>query len=144
KNRLRANEHQDPSLGSGLGYFVEENGYKNHIKNYVAEKDVSSCIAFAALLQKETRMTTGLRCSGVGGCVCTRYGVVRPQGLRDLQKGERYTNMDYILLSALIGVTMLTLAISYDIACQWKINLAPCAKKIEETTDLLTCLDQYE
>jgi hypothetical protein len=50
KNQLRANEHQDPSLGSGLGYFVEENGYKNHIKNYVAEKDVgavycSGCMA---------------------------------------------------------------------------------------------------
>jgi hypothetical protein len=52
--------------------------------------------------------------------------------------------MDYILLSALIGVTVLALAISYDITCQWKINLAPCAKKIEETTDLLTRLDQYE
>jgi hypothetical protein len=52
--------------------------------------------------------------------------------------------MDYILLSALISVTVLALAISYDIACQWKINLAPRAKKIEETTDLLTRLDQYE
>ncbi|KAJ7825880.1 hypothetical protein B0H14DRAFT_2368607, partial [Mycena olivaceomarginata] len=147
KNRLRANEHQDPYLGSGLGYFVEENGYKNHIKNYVTEKDVSSCIAFADLLQKETRMTTGLCCFSVGGCVCARHGVVRPQGLGDLPAGmvkvfkkhrlpsdRAYANMDYILLSALIGVTVLALAISYDIACQWKINLAPRAKKIEETT----------
>ncbi|KAJ7824872.1 hypothetical protein B0H14DRAFT_2369302 [Mycena olivaceomarginata] len=144
KNRLRANEHQDPSLASGLGYFVEEKGYKDHVKNYVAEKDVSSCIVFAALLQKETRMTTGLRCSGVGGYVCARHGVVRPQGLGDLQKGERYANMDYILLSALIGVTVLALAISYDIACQWKINLPSRAAKIAETTDLSTRLDQYE
>ncbi|KAJ7744427.1 hypothetical protein DFH07DRAFT_963653 [Mycena maculata] len=122
RNRLRANALEDPPLGSGWGYMVEEGPYKNHLKNYVAEKDVSTCIAFAALLQKDTRMTTGLRCSGVGGVVCARHELVRPQGLGDLQKGERYANMDYILLSAIMGVTAMYLAISYDIACQWKIN----------------------
>ncbi|KAF8216257.1 hypothetical protein K438DRAFT_1954884 [Mycena galopus ATCC 62051] len=144
KNRLSANEHQDPSLGSGLGYFVEEKAYKAHVKNYVAERDVSSCIAFAALMQKETRMTSGLRCSGVGGCVCARHGVVRSQGLGDLQKGERYANMDYILLSSIIGVTLLLLVLSYDIACQWKINLLPRAEQIKETTNLRPRLDEYE
>jgi hypothetical protein len=42
KNRLRANEHQDPSFGSGLGYFVKDRGFKEHLKNYVAETDVSN------------------------------------------------------------------------------------------------------
>ncbi|KAJ7432257.1 hypothetical protein B0H11DRAFT_1760772 [Mycena galericulata] len=144
KNRLRANEHQDPSLGSGMSYFVESSAYKEHLRNYVAEKDVSSCIAFAALLQKETRLTTGLRVSGVGGCVCARHGVVRPLGLGDLQKGERYANMDYIFLSALAGVAVLLLAISYDIACQWKVNLPARAKKIEATTPITTKLEDYE
>ncbi|KAJ7038747.1 hypothetical protein C8F04DRAFT_909699, partial [Mycena alexandri] len=147
KNRLRANETQDPSLGSGLGYFVEEDGYKKHITNYVAEKDVgqiSSCIAFAALLQKETRLTTGLRCSGVGGCVCARHGVVRPQGLGDLQKGERYANMDYILMSALIGVAVVALTISYDIACQWKVNLPMRAATIVKNAKLPTRLEEFE
>ncbi|KAJ7174316.1 hypothetical protein C8R46DRAFT_1214526 [Mycena filopes] len=123
KNRLRANEREDPPLGDGWGYIVEDAPYKSHLRNYVAEKDVSTCIAFAALLQKDTRMTTGLRCSGVGGVVCARHELVRPQGIGDLQKGERYSNMDYILLSAILGVTAMYLAISYDIACQWKINL---------------------
>ncbi|KAJ7797205.1 hypothetical protein B0H14DRAFT_3494018 [Mycena olivaceomarginata] len=131
KNRLRANELQNPSLGSGLGYMVEEKKYHTHLKDYVAESDVSTYIAFAALLQKETRITTGLRCSGVGGCVCTRHGVVCPQGLGDLQKGERYANMDYIVLMALMGVTLLAIALFYDIMCQWKRYLAARAKKIE-------------
>ncbi|KAJ7104597.1 hypothetical protein C8R44DRAFT_887052 [Mycena epipterygia] len=144
KNCLRANEHQDPSLGGGKEYFVESEAYKTHLRNYVAEKDVSSCIAFAALLQKETRLTTGLRVSGVGGCVCARHGVVRPLGLGDLQKGERYANMDYILLSALAGVAILLLAISYDIACQWKVHLPERAKKIAETTPITTRLDDFE
>ncbi|KAJ7470051.1 hypothetical protein B0H11DRAFT_1730903 [Mycena galericulata] len=144
KNRLRANEHQDPSLGSGMSYFVESAAYKEHLRKYVAEKDVSSCIAFAALLQKETRLTTGLRVSGVGGCVCARHGVVRPLGLGDLQKGERYANMDYIFLSALAGVAVVLLAISYDIACQWKIHLPERAKKIAATTPIMTDLEDFE
>ncbi|KAJ6463803.1 hypothetical protein C8R47DRAFT_1224959 [Mycena vitilis] len=123
KARLRANEHEDAPLGPGWGYMVQDEEYKAHLKGYVAEKDVSTCIAFAALLQKDTRLTTGLRCSGVGGVVCARHEVVRPQGVGDLQKGERYSNMDYILLSAVLGITAIYLAISYDIACQWRINL---------------------
>jgi hypothetical protein len=40
KNRMRPNEHPDPSLGPGWGYFVEPESYREHLKNYVAEKDV--------------------------------------------------------------------------------------------------------
>ncbi|KAJ7724030.1 hypothetical protein B0H16DRAFT_1333756 [Mycena metata] len=126
KNCLRANERDDPPLADGWGYIVEEAPYKAHLRNYVAEKDVSAvstCIAFAALLQKDTRLTTGLRCSGVGGVVCARHELVRLRGVGDLQKGEQYANMDYILFSAILGITALYLAISYDIACQWQITL---------------------
>jgi hypothetical protein len=35
----------------------------------------------------------------------------------------RYANMDFIVMSALAGFTLMMLTISYDIACQWKINL---------------------
>ncbi|KAF7312719.1 CxC2 domain-containing protein [Mycena indigotica] len=123
KNRIRTNEKHDPSLGPGWGYFVESDAYKEHLRDYVAEADVSTCIAFAALMQKDTRLTTGLRVSGVGGCVCARHGVVRAQGLGDLQKGERYANMDYILLHALGDTRVKRLVLSYDIACQWKQRL---------------------
>jgi hypothetical protein len=50
---------------------------------------ITTCIAFAALLQKDTRMTKGLRCSGVGGAVCARHGCLRGNGIGNLQKGER-------------------------------------------------------
>ncbi|KAJ7444055.1 hypothetical protein B0H11DRAFT_1931229 [Mycena galericulata] len=109
--------------GPGWGAFVEPKGYRTHLRKYVAEKDISTCIVFAALMQKETRNTTGLRVSGVGGCVCARHECMRPNGLGDLQKGERYANMDYIVMSALRGFDLKELAISYDIACQWQKNL---------------------
>ncbi|KAJ7511254.1 hypothetical protein B0H11DRAFT_2215093 [Mycena galericulata] len=123
KNSIRTNERYDPSLGPGWGAFVEPKAYRKHLRKYVAEKDISTCIAFAALMQKETRNTAGLRVSGVGGCVCARHECMRPNGLGDLQKGERYANMDYIVMSALRGFDLKELAISYDIACQWQKNL---------------------
>ncbi|KAK7002264.1 CxC2 domain-containing protein [Favolaschia claudopus] len=132
RNRLRPNEKDDPPLGSGWGYMVEEKEYREHLRGYVGEEDVSTCVAFQALLQKDTRVTTGLRCSGVGGVVCARHEVVRPQGLGDLQKGERYANMDYILLSSLLGLTAMYLAISYDIACQWRIKFPQRMKEMPE------------
>jgi hypothetical protein len=107
KNRMRANDQTDPELGPGWAYFVNSAGYKKHLKNYISEEDVSmqvkivlrcvltfsgqisTCIVFAALMQKDTKLTTGLRCSGVGACICARHECVRPQGLGDLQKGER-------------------------------------------------------
>lgn len=73
-------------------------------------------------------------------CVCARHEMVRPNGVGDLQKGEkyvvyrfqrdkpltllylRYCNIDWILLNALLGLYLLLLILSYDIACQYKIN----------------------
>jgi hypothetical protein len=55
KNRLRANEHQDPSLGPGLGYFVEAEPYKKHLRNYVAEKDVRVDLVFYTQAKDDDR-----------------------------------------------------------------------------------------
>ncbi|KAJ6451562.1 hypothetical protein C8R45DRAFT_1057108 [Mycena sanguinolenta] len=90
KNRMRANEHPDSPLGPGWGYFVELEKYREHLKAYTPKSDASTCIAFAALLQKDSRGTSGLRTSSVGRCVCARHECVLPNGIGDLQKGERY------------------------------------------------------
>jgi hypothetical protein len=44
--------------------------------------------------------------------------------------------MDYIVLSALIGMALLWLTISYDIACQWQINLERRKEKMPEHLQL--------
>ncbi|KAJ7060539.1 hypothetical protein C8F01DRAFT_988536, partial [Mycena amicta] len=143
KNRIRANERHDPSLGPGWGYFVDDGPYWEHLRDYVAEEDISTCIAFAALMQKDTKLTTGLRVSGVGGCVCVCHGVVRAQGLGDLQKGERYANMDYILMHALGDARVKQLVLSYDIACQWKQNLRKRVINILDKSDIPPSLDNF-
>ncbi|KAJ7578419.1 hypothetical protein C8J56DRAFT_797312 [Mycena floridula] len=123
KNRLRTNARSDPALSGGMAYQVEENAYKKHLANYVMEEDISTCIAFAALTQKNTRLSTGLRSSGVGSCVCSRHELVRPLGIGDLQKGERYANMDYIFFMAIQMCRLALIFLTYDIYCQYRVNL---------------------
>ncbi|KAJ7030565.1 hypothetical protein C8F04DRAFT_1263687 [Mycena alexandri] len=132
KNRIRTHEREDPPLAPGWGAWVDPMRYKEHLKQYIAENDASTCIAFAALTQKDTRHTDGLRVSGVGAAVCARHECVRPNGLGDLQKGERYANMDFIAMSAVAGFDGMELTFSYDIACQWGKNLRERVKKLPE------------
>ena len=72
---------------------------------------------------------------------CARHDMKRPNGVGDLQKGERcenfvfililqliiltkyrYINMDYFFYSSLASTTILLIVASYDIACQWSHN----------------------
>ncbi|PBK62350.1 hypothetical protein ARMSODRAFT_1024951 [Armillaria solidipes] len=140
KSRLRQwNKHkQDCPLYEGLGYQVLPKPYFEHLRNHVKEVDISTCVAFAALMQKETKMSTGLRCTGVGACVCTRHELIRPTGVGDLLKGERYANMDFVFWSALKGVWLKQVMLSYDIGCQYKINLNERWKKLPKDLQLQT------
>ncbi|KAJ7511752.1 hypothetical protein B0H11DRAFT_1667218, partial [Mycena galericulata] len=69
--------------------------------------------------------------TGVGMGVCARHEFVQPNGVGDLQLGERYVNMDYIFASILRHKHALLLKIiSYDIVCQWWKNLIERLKKL--------------
>ncbi|KAF7792933.1 hypothetical protein EIP86_004036 [Pleurotus ostreatoroseus] len=105
KRRAVSNDARDPALGSGWGYFVEDGPYREHILKYVDQQEISTCTGFSALMHANTKFSKGYACTGVVG---------------DLQKGERYCNMDYIVASTLsiIGPQG-PLVLSYDIACQW-------------------------
>ncbi|KAL1698752.1 hypothetical protein EV121DRAFT_217647 [Schizophyllum commune] len=130
KNRFRKNARSDAPLAGGSGCFVEPQQFKEHLKGYVNEEDVSTCISFAALMEKDTKLTTGCRVSGCGACSCTRHEILRPNGLGDLQKGERYANMDYIFWSSVRGESVARVMLTYDIGCQWKKNLFERAQKL--------------
>ncbi|KAH7905083.1 hypothetical protein BJ138DRAFT_1138372 [Hygrophoropsis aurantiaca] len=99
KNRSRSGNNTDAALF--LGPYLE------HLKNYTSEADISSCIVFAALTQKDTRLTTGLRSSGVGACICARHKIVRPLGG---------------FMQVLLLMSLMTVILSYDISCQYKKN----------------------
>jgi KDZ transposase-like protein len=77
---------------------------------------------------------------GIGAVICARHAVYRPNGMGDLQKGERcaflfdlllltshilcrYVNMDYLFFSNIAGTSLGKIIGSYDIACQWGRHL---------------------
>ncbi|KAJ7841679.1 hypothetical protein B0H13DRAFT_1910144 [Mycena leptocephala] len=99
---------KDPTLGPGWAYMVANDDYLKHLVKYVNEDEISHCVSFAALWSANNKRAKGLRASGIGSVSCSRHEIFRPLGTGDLQKGE-----------SLMGITLLTIVASYDIACQW-------------------------
>ncbi|KAG1790350.1 uncharacterized protein HD556DRAFT_1310740 [Suillus plorans] len=113
-----SSETVDPGLSRGWGYFVEETAFKG----FLQEK--STCTSHNAVNLAETKNSRGLAATGAGTVDCSRHNFKRPCAVGDLQKGEKYINMDYLFFSTMQhSEDIVTLNISYDIACQWSKNL---------------------
>ncbi|KAJ7678410.1 hypothetical protein B0H17DRAFT_1236048 [Mycena rosella] len=121
-NRDVSSAANDPIIGDGLGYFVNQEKYASFLRTQVSEEEISSCSGFQAMFLANRKRVKGLRTTGVSGVTCARHNMWRPNGLGDLQLGERYCNMDFILLSAVLNTIIFYLILSYDIACQYGKN----------------------
>ncbi|KAG2341246.1 hypothetical protein BDR05DRAFT_977033 [Suillus weaverae] len=117
----------DPSLSCGWGYFVDETTYKTHLTNHGMEvqevQQKSTCASHNAVNMTETKSSQGLAATGLGTIDCAHHNIKLPNGVGDLQKGERYINMDFLFFSVLHHHSLEVLNVSYDIACQWHKNL---------------------
>ncbi|KAK7018251.1 CxC2 domain-containing protein [Favolaschia claudopus] len=118
-NRNVSTEERDPVVDDGLGYFVNRRLYKEYLRNHVDEEEISTCSGFQAMFLADAKRGKGLRTTGVGGVTCARHNMWRPNGIGDLQRGERYCNMDFIFFAAILNTVMLYIILSYDIACQF-------------------------
>ncbi|KAJ7733642.1 hypothetical protein B0H16DRAFT_1210260, partial [Mycena metata] len=118
-----SSEASDPSLGNGLAFFGEVNAYMAHLeKHWDQPQPKSTCVAHDAVNtpDKEARGTAS---SGIATVDCARHNMKRPRGVGDLQKGERYLNMDYMFFMSLENSDLQEFFVSYDIACQWHKNI---------------------
>ncbi|KAJ7790154.1 hypothetical protein B0H14DRAFT_3571055 [Mycena olivaceomarginata] len=105
-------EERDPGLGNGLAFFNDINAYMDHVKrNWDQKQDRSHCVAHDAV-DKPDREARGTASSGIGTVDCARHNMKRPLAVGDLQLGER-----------IAGSPLLRFFVSYDIACQWHINI---------------------
>ncbi|KAJ7740338.1 hypothetical protein B0H16DRAFT_1324487, partial [Mycena metata] len=118
-NRNVSLEARDPIIDDGLGYFCNREEYKKFLAQHVDEEEVSTCSGFQAMFLANAKKIKGLRTTGVGGVTCARHNMWRPNGIGDLQRGERQCNMDFIVSSALLNTIILYLILSYDVACQY-------------------------
>ncbi|KAJ7079699.1 hypothetical protein C8R44DRAFT_754580 [Mycena epipterygia] len=92
-----------------------------HVKaNWKQER--SHCVAHDAV-DKPDREACGTASSGIGAVDCARHNMKRPNAVGDLQLGERYLNMDYMFFKSIAGTEVIQFFVSYDIACQWYINI---------------------
>ncbi|PPQ89278.1 hypothetical protein CVT25_001361 [Psilocybe cyanescens] len=143
KNQLVSNYSQDPGLGIGWAYMVPREKYEAYVLSRANDEDVrihftllkivlsrspktlkiSTCVGFQALAKANTKFLIGLRYTGLGLTVCGCSEMIFPVGVGNLQKGERYANMDYIFGMILQAIAISMVLISYDICCQWFINL---------------------
>ncbi|KAJ7707095.1 hypothetical protein B0H16DRAFT_1746660 [Mycena metata] len=120
KRRMVSSELCDPGLGTGWAYFVEQEPYRAYLLTRTNETEMSTCSSLAALDYANTKFSRGYSTTGVGMGVCARHEFVQPTGVGDLQKGERYSNIDWIY-SAIMRWKheRLFKVVSYDIICQW-------------------------
>ncbi|KAH7904101.1 hypothetical protein BJ138DRAFT_1175416 [Hygrophoropsis aurantiaca] len=143
-----SSEAADPSLNDGSMFFVSERPYKDLLSSYKGPpQDKSSCNSHNAVNMADTKASRGLAATGAGTIDCARHNFKRPNSVGDLQKGERYVNIDYLFFSSMQqSPGIKTLFISYDIACQWNKNLwarmlwFPQQMQIDQTTKSITFL----
>ncbi|KAJ7118301.1 hypothetical protein C8R44DRAFT_878911 [Mycena epipterygia] len=123
KRKDVSTEEKDPGLGDGWAFFGNVQKYMEHVKKWWNEKqDRSHCVAHDAV-DKPDREARGTASSGIGAVDCARHNMKRPLAVGDLQLGERYVNMDYMFLRSGAGTELIRFFVSYDIACQWHINI---------------------
>ncbi|CAK5270584.1 unnamed protein product [Mycena citricolor] len=124
KRKTVSSEHADPDLNRGCAFYSEVGAYMQHVRgHWDMEQEKSRCVSHDAV-NEPNRESRGTASSGIGTVDCARHNMKRPNGVVDLQKGERYINMDYALWKSLDGYDdLVQLVVSYDIVCQWSINI---------------------
>ncbi|KAK7061181.1 CxC2 domain-containing protein [Favolaschia claudopus] len=138
KRGLISSELKDPGLGNGMAFMLENAPYREYLLTVTDQDEMSTCSGLAALDYANTKFSRGYSTTGVGMGVCARHEFIQPNGIGTLQKGERYSNMDYIFASILrYHDEFLRKIISYDIVCQWWKHLM---ERLLELPPLVRCV----
>ncbi|KAI6032421.1 hypothetical protein EDC04DRAFT_2922390, partial [Pisolithus marmoratus] len=90
-----------------------------------------------------TQGNRGLDSTSIGIVVCARHGMKLANGIRDLQKGERYVNMDYLFALALSGTAVNRLNVSYDITYLSAKHVSFFVPKFHLPTHITPCQWKY-
>ncbi|KAJ7805539.1 hypothetical protein B0H13DRAFT_2244255 [Mycena leptocephala] len=128
----------EKQLGDGWAYMVENEPYREYLRTVTDQKEMKTCSGLAALDYANTKFSCGYSSTGVGMGVCARHEFVQPNGVGDLQRGERFANMDYITAS------ILRTSIPGCGRCCHMISSSPphrafCNPKMHLRTHLLLC-----
>ncbi|KAI0273137.1 hypothetical protein BGY98DRAFT_936390 [Russula aff. rugulosa BPL654] len=120
-----------PALGDGWAHFILEAPNMEHLWKWGQEEHRNLCDSnLRAVDLANSKYSKGYKATGVGGVFYARHGLVRKNGLGNLQKGERYAIMDFIAFYTLMGAIFTSIVFSYEILhiyghgekCQYKYS----------------------
>ncbi|KAJ7346456.1 hypothetical protein DFH08DRAFT_700973 [Mycena albidolilacea] len=144
KRRMISSEIKDPGLGTGWAYVTENPLWFLCCFFFDDNMQMSTCSGLAALDYANTKFSRGYSTTGVGMGVCARHEFVQANGVGNLQKGERFANMDYIFSSILRHKDpRIRKIISYDIVCQWWKFLMERMQKLPPLVHILMILSLF-
>ncbi|ESK82357.1 hypothetical protein Moror_12213 [Moniliophthora roreri MCA 2997] len=134
KCKLVSNEEENPGFGTGWAYMVLDQPYCQYLLESMNEVEMSTCSGLAVLDHANSHNSRGnYSSSGVGLGCCACHEFIQPNGVSDLQKGEHYCNMDWIVTCILsYHDHCLKKCLSYDIACQYCKHFLECIMKLPE------------
>ena len=119
-----------------------EVGFHRYLPVSMTADDIAQTLACGSMLHAvndaHTKSSRGYLATGVAISSC-RHALVRANGAADLQLGERYVNTDYAFTSSIqqdIKNGIHRLLVTYDIGCQWGINLHRCLSTYLPPLDL--------
>ncbi|EMD36363.1 hypothetical protein CERSUDRAFT_52053 [Gelatoporia subvermispora B] len=125
--REKPSDPNDFALSEGAAYFADTDDFKIYqadlgpLEREV--RDLATVIAWQMIACVDRRVRYGGRVSGTVGLSCARHMFVLPGGGVDLQKGERFANVDFATISGLQRwMQCLLLIAGYDINCQYRKN----------------------
>ncbi|KAH9885585.1 hypothetical protein C8Q73DRAFT_795737 [Cubamyces lactineus] len=113
----------DVELAPGWSYYVHEEKFREHVVRVAGRPaETNTCSAEHNAILKANLRKEGYVASGIGAVLCARHATFRANGVGDMHLGEKFSYMDFLLVSTLLGVTLYLLVVSYDIACQYCKN----------------------
>ncbi|KAL0566702.1 hypothetical protein V5O48_015298, partial [Marasmius crinis-equi] len=128
KRQAVSSETKDPGQLTRKAYHVEQADYQKQMalmKDVPEEKVDPHCTGhgLAAIEQAYTKFQKGYSTTGCILCLRARHEIVEPNGIADLDVGEKFWHMDWaISASQMHSDPLLTRILSYDICCQYHVH----------------------
>ncbi|KAF8589210.1 hypothetical protein K439DRAFT_1333200 [Ramaria rubella] len=130
QKKKKNDDSNNISLGNGNTYFTEDQTYQKYLNESGESQEKSMCAHLKAVNMQNKTKFKNVEVTGVVMMVCAHHGLILPRSVVNLQKGERYANVDYALTQALREAVHLPfLGFMYDVTCQYIVNIRKCFKQ---------------
>ena len=122
------NVKDDVWLLDGPGMMTGQQKYAEHLKIATEGRKkpgAASCENNFRAIDAANRGNSIYDATGIGCCACARHGCYAPGSVVDFQLGERYANMDWSHLQAILNTHVRPIRICmgcYDVMCIYQEN----------------------